>query len=81
MAALPRVHPRLSPAAVLRIATLNGATALGLADRLGSIEPGKLARLVVVPLDPGDDDPLASVCSEPADVYPLERAPYETATP
>ena len=81
MAALRRVHPRLTPAAVLRVATLNGAAALGLADRLGSIEPGKLARLVVVPLDPGDDDPLASVCSEPADVYPLERAPYETATP
>ncbi len=81
MAALRRVHPRLAPAAVLRMATLNGATALGLADRLGSIEPGKLARLVVVPLDPDDDDPLAAICSKPDDVYPLERAPYGTATP
>ncbi len=81
MAALRRVHPRLAPAAVLRVATLNGAAALGLADRLGSIEPGKLARLVVVPLDPGDDDPLATVCSEPVEIYPLDRAPYETATP
>jgi cytosine/adenosine deaminase-related metal-dependent hydrolase len=81
MAALRRLHPRLTPPAVLRMATLNGAAALGLADRLGSIEPGKLARLIVIPLDPDDDDPLGSVCNEPGEVYPLERAPYGAATP
>jgi imidazolonepropionase-like amidohydrolase len=35
-------------AAVLRIATINSARAIGLGDRLGSIEPGKWADLVVV---------------------------------
>jgi imidazolonepropionase-like amidohydrolase len=35
-------------AAVLRIATINGARAMGLGDRLGSIEVGKWADLVVV---------------------------------
>jgi hypothetical protein len=40
------------PLEVIRSATLNGAQALGVADRLGSIEPGKLADLLVVAEDP-----------------------------
>lgn len=39
-------------AAVLRIATINGARAMGLGDRLGTIEAGKWADLVVVRGDP-----------------------------
>jgi imidazolonepropionase-like amidohydrolase len=38
----------LPPAAALRIATINGARALGVGDRLGSIEVGKWADLVIV---------------------------------
>lgn len=76
MAALRRIHPRLSPATVLRMATLNGAAALGLAERLGSIGPGRLADLVVVPLAAGDDAPLDTVCSGPQVVHRLEEAPY-----
>jgi len=37
--------------AALRAATLGGATALGIADRTGSIEPGKAADLAAVRLD------------------------------
>lgn len=36
---------------VLRMATLGGAKVLGLADRIGSLVPGKLADLIVIDLD------------------------------
>ena len=42
-------------AAVLRIATINGARALGVADRLGTLEAGKLADLVILAGNPLDD--------------------------
>jgi len=48
-------HAGLPPVAVLKAATINGASALGVDDRLGSIEPGKLADLVVVRWNPLDD--------------------------
>ena len=38
---------RLTPEEVLTAATLNGAAAMGLADRTGSVEPGKWGDLVV----------------------------------
>ena len=40
---------------VLRIATINGARALGVGDRLGSLETGKIADLFVVDGNPLDD--------------------------
>ncbi len=42
----------LHPLEVLRSATLSGAEALGIDDELGTIEPGKLADLVVVAENP-----------------------------
>lgn len=44
------------PLEVIRAATLNGAEALGASDRIGSIEPGKLADLVVL-----EENPLANL--------------------
>lgn len=45
----------LEPAEVLRIATLTSAEVAGRADRLGTIEPGKLADMVLVDGDPTRD--------------------------
>jgi imidazolonepropionase-like amidohydrolase len=42
------VEAGFSPVEAIRIGTLNGATYLGLADRIGSIAPGKNADLIVV---------------------------------
>jgi len=45
----------IPPAAVLRIATINGARALRVDDRLGTLEAGKLADLVVLSGNPLED--------------------------
>lgn len=42
------VEAGFTPVEAIRIGTLNGATYLGLADRIGSIAPGKNADLIVI---------------------------------
>ncbi len=46
------VEAGFTPTEAIRIATLNGATYLGLADRIGTIAPGKNADLMIVKGDP-----------------------------
>ena len=45
----------MTPLQALRCATLNGAEAIGLAQDIGSLEPGKLADLLVYDKNPLDD--------------------------
>ena len=52
---LAMAYAGIPPAAVLKAATINGARALGIDARLGSIEMGKLADLFVVRGNPLDD--------------------------
>ena len=52
---LAMTYAEIPPAAVLKAATINGAMALGIDARLGSIEAGKLADLFVVRGNPLDD--------------------------
>jgi imidazolonepropionase len=47
MMTLACLHLKLTPAETLACVTINAAHALGIADRLGSIEPGKQADLVI----------------------------------
>lgn len=49
------VDAGIAPAEVLRIATLNGATALGIDAEVGTVEAGKRADLVVLGANPHDD--------------------------
>jgi imidazolonepropionase-like amidohydrolase len=52
---LAMIYAGVPAAVVLHAATINGARALGIDDRLGSIEAGKLADMVVVRGNPLDD--------------------------
>jgi imidazolonepropionase-like amidohydrolase len=46
------VEGGFAPEQAVKIATLDGATYLGLADRIGSVAPGKDADLLIVKGDP-----------------------------
>jgi 5-methylthioadenosine/S-adenosylhomocysteine deaminase len=56
-----RAGPRALPAPeVVRMATLGGAAALGLADRIGSLEPGKRGDVIAVDVTTAHAVPTAS---------------------
>lgn len=55
-------YAQLSPEAILRMGTLNGAVALGRGEAIGSLAPGKRANLVAVAIDPARwDEPRQAV--------------------
>lgn len=54
-------HPQVSPEQILRMGTLSGAEALGLANTTGSITAGKWANLTAVPRTSSTDDPWETI--------------------
>jgi len=56
VATLHALAPSVPPAALLESATVQGARALGFDADYGTIEPGKLARLLAVDVPPGTAD-------------------------
>ena len=77
-------------AAALKIGTINGARALGVSDRLGTIEPGKLADLIVVAGNPLQDIPMtrrvrlvvkAGIVYDPAELLESARGRLGPASP
>ncbi len=67
-----RRHPTVSPEVILRMGTLAGAEALGIAHEYGSITAGKRARLAVVTLPPNASDALAAILSAECGVRSAE---------
>jgi cytosine/adenosine deaminase-related metal-dependent hydrolase len=61
MAMLAARDATLSPASILRLATVHGARALGLENTIGTLKPGALADLVAVPLPSGEREVLEAV--------------------
>lgn len=49
MRAAAKAHPRLSCQAIVRLATVNGARALGLPGRVGELSPNAFADLIALP--------------------------------
>lgn len=61
LASLGAMDPRAMDAwSILRMATIDGARALGMADEIGSLEPGKRADIIAVALDTPRMSPLLS---------------------
>lgn len=71
-----RVEHGIPAEIVLRMATLHGARALGLTDRLGAIAVGRLAQLIAVPLALGADDPFEPLCRRPREVHRVSLSPH-----
>lgn len=59
---LSRDCPDVPPDTLLSMVTIHSARALGLADRLGTLTPGKQADLVALPINPSErQDPLRGI--------------------
>ncbi len=70
------VRQGLTPGEAIRSATQIGAVALGLGDRLGTVEVGKCADLILVDRDPlADISALSAVTWVMKDGWPVPRSP------
>lgn len=58
---LAQNHKSVSPEVILKLGTLSGAEALGGADSVGSLAPGKLANLTAIECDRSEENPLPAL--------------------
>ena len=65
MSYIHRACPGLPPDTLLRMATLNGATALGWGGLAGTITPGKQADLIALPTSGSSPNPLLDILQSP----------------
>ena len=56
MRAFAKAHPQVSPDKIIRLATSNGAEALGLRGQVGELKPSALADLITLPFAGKPDD-------------------------
>jgi aminodeoxyfutalosine deaminase len=66
------VHESVSPTDILRMATINGAEALGVGDSVGTLSPGKFADMIALPCDGELSDPhdaLVSSAAKPGRIW------------
>lgn len=61
MQTLAKMFPRMSAQELLEMATLNGAKALNLPEKLGKIAPGAWADLIAAPLEAAGGDPYEAI--------------------
>jgi cytosine/adenosine deaminase-related metal-dependent hydrolase len=61
MQTLGHVFPRMSAEELLTLATVNGARALNLPEKLGRIAVGAWADLIAAPLDAAGGDPYEAI--------------------
>jgi 5-methylthioadenosine/S-adenosylhomocysteine deaminase len=75
----PRLGPTAMPAGtVLEMATKGGAEAMGIADEIGSIEPGKRADIIILDLNRAHVAPTENVDLVSRIVYEAGAADVET---
>lgn len=55
---LAETFPHVSAKEMVRMATINGAKAIGLGNVFGSLEPGKIASMVYIPISAGTEQAL-----------------------
>jgi cytosine/adenosine deaminase-related metal-dependent hydrolase len=51
METVQQAFPEIDPWEIIRMATINGASALDLSGKLGDLAPGKMARMFFLPLN------------------------------
>ena len=61
-------HPLLDPLGWLRLGTLGGAAALGRADTIGSLEPGREADMIAIDASLTEPVPGAGAADDPAEI-------------